>query len=203
MRELLKMALDALESADAGLCALLISHPMRKQNDRAIDALRAALAQKEAEPVAICADDAGRVIWFVRPEARMPLYATPPAQPAPAVPAVPAVPAAPAVPADWVMVPREPTVEMIDAADESDKAYSLRTLGVGVVLAQSGYDHWVEMIAAAPGSAPAAPAVREPLTDEQVAEACGWKAEMGCKPLPRELRIARAVERAHGIGRTA
>jgi hypothetical protein len=43
------------------------------------------------------------------------------------------------------------------------------------------------------------PVVREPLTEEQVAEACGWKAGMGCKPLPTELRIARAIEAAHGI----
>ena len=48
----------------------------------------------------------------------------------------------------------------------------------------------------------AAPTV-QPLTDEQVAEACGWKAGMGCKPLPRELQIARAIERAHGIADTA
>lgn len=38
-----------------------------------------------------------------------------------------------------------------------------------------------------------------PLSDEQIAEACGWKAGLGCKPLPRELQIARAIETAHGI----
>lgn len=43
------------------------------------------------------------------------------------------------------------------------------------------------------------PVVREPLTEEQVAVACGWAADMGCKPLPLELRIARAIEAAHGI----
>jgi hypothetical protein len=42
-------------------------------------------------------------------------------------------------------------------------------------------------------------AKRVPLTEEKIAEACGWKADMGCKPLPRELRIARAIEAAHGI----
>ena len=47
---------------------------------------------------------------------------------------------------------------------------------------------------------PMAPAVVEPLTDEQVAAACGWAADRGCKPLPQELRIARAIEAAHGIG---
>lgn len=44
---------------------------------------------------------------------------------------------------------------------------------------------------------------RKPLTDEQIAEACGWKPGIGCKPLPQELRIARAIERAHGIGEQA
>jgi hypothetical protein len=43
------------------------------------------------------------------------------------------------------------------------------------------------------------PAPQEPLTDEQVAEACGWRAGLGCVPLPRELQIARAIELAHGI----
>lgn len=46
---------------------------------------------------------------------------------------------------------------------------------------------------------PAYQAQRTPLSDEQIAEACGWKAELGCKPLPRELRIARAIEESHGI----
>ena len=45
----------------------------------------------------------------------------------------------------------------------------------------------------------ASQAQRVPLSDEQIAEACGWKAGLGCKPLPRELQIARAIEAAHGI----
>ena len=40
---------------------------------------------------------------------------------------------------------------------------------------------------------------RQPLTDEQIAVACGWMPEKGCKPLPNELKIARAIEAAHGI----
>lgn len=43
----------------------------------------------------------------------------------------------------------------------------------------------------------AQPVAREPLTDEQIAVACGWKP--GCAPLPKERDIARAIERAHGI----
>ena len=42
-------------------------------------------------------------------------------------------------------------------------------------------------------------AQRVPLSNEQIAVACGWKAGLGCKPLPRELQIARAIEAAHGI----
>jgi hypothetical protein len=42
-------------------------------------------------------------------------------------------------------------------------------------------------------------AERKPLTDEQIAEAVGWVAGRGCKPLPIELQIARAIEAAHGI----
>lgn len=38
---------------------------------------------------------------------------------------------------------------------------------------------------------------QDPLTDEQIAVACGWKP--GCVPLPKERDIARAIERAHGI----
>lgn len=45
----------------------------------------------------------------------------------------------------------------------------------------------------------ASKAQRVPLSDEQIAEACGWKAGLGCKPLPRELQIARAIEAEHGI----
>ncbi|MFM7009711.1 MAG: hypothetical protein ACKO0Z_10335 [Betaproteobacteria bacterium] len=43
------------------------------------------------------------------------------------------------------------------------------------------------------------PPQRQPLTDEQIAVACGWMPEKGCKPLPNELKIARAIEAAHGI----
>jgi hypothetical protein len=48
---------------------------------------------------------------------------------------------------------------------------------------------------------PIAPPQRKPLTDDQIAEACGWKArdEYKPKPLPHELKIARAIEAAHGI----
>lgn len=61
-----------------------------------------------------------------------------------------------------------------------------------------GDDEKIEWAVACAKAAP--PAVVEPLTNEQVAVACGWAADRGCKPLPQELRIARAIEAAHGIG---
>jgi hypothetical protein len=44
---------------------------------------------------------------------------------------------------------------------------------------------------------PAAPAAPTPLTDEQIKEA--WEAHRAA--LPRYLCFARAIERAHGIGK--
>jgi len=56
----------------------------------------------------------------------------------------------------------------------------------------------------APGASVAlyrTPPQRKPLTDEEIAKACGWKAseEYKPKPLPHELQIARAIEAAHQI----
>jgi hypothetical protein len=65
--------------------------------------------------------------------------------------------AAPAVQAGWRLVPVEPTQEMIDAADAADQEYTLRNFGSGIHLSQSGYDHWLVMLAAAP-QPPAQPA---------------------------------------------
>lgn len=38
---------------------------------------------------------------------------------------------------------------------------------------------------------------REPLSEVEIAVACGWR--KGYSPLPKELHIARAIEAAHGI----
>lgn len=54
------------------------------------------------------------------------------------------------VPDGWQLVPKEPTEEMIQASDESDKEYSKRNLGDGIYFCQSGYDHYLVMLAAAP-----------------------------------------------------
>jgi hypothetical protein len=57
----------------------------------------------------------------------------------------------PALPPGWVAVPVEPTREMIEAADEADAEYTFRNFGDGASLQQqSGYDHYVAMLAAAP-----------------------------------------------------
>lgn len=53
-------------------------------------------------------------------------------------------------PEGWKLVPIRPTVEMLDAANASDREYSLRAFGAGVHMCQSGEDHWAAMLAAAP-----------------------------------------------------
>ena len=54
------------------------------------------------------------------------------------------------VPMGWRLVPIDPTPEMIDAADASDKEYSRRAFGGSIHMPQSGEDHWHAMLAAAP-----------------------------------------------------
>ena len=58
----------------------------------------------------------------------------------------------PAIPPGFALVPIEPTREMLDAADMSDREYSVRTFGDGTIVQQGGYDHWKAMLAAAPQS---------------------------------------------------
>lgn len=111
--------------------------------------LREALAQPQAEPVcwALPRGD-GFVLDVICPDEHkrheggytVPLYATPPAQPAPA----------PVVPEGWVMVPREPTVEMRRAAAKWLTHYHLMRPADKT---NAITDAWIAMIAAAPGSA--------------------------------------------------
>lgn len=55
-----------------------------------------------------------------------------------------------AVPQGWKLVPVEPTEEMIDFAEHSDREYSKRAFGGAMHIPQGPHDHWVAMIAAAP-----------------------------------------------------
>lgn len=55
-----------------------------------------------------------------------------------------------AVPDGWQVVPVEPTDEMIHAANEGDRAYTLRNFGTIPTVQQGPYDHWCAMLAAAP-----------------------------------------------------
>ncbi|MGA0608886.1 hypothetical protein [Caldimonas sp. KR1-144] len=64
----------------------------------------------------------------------IPLYAAPPR----------------AVPQGWKLVPVEPTEEMLAAADEGDREYTLRNFGDIMTVQQGPYDHWVAMLSAAP-----------------------------------------------------
>lgn len=51
----------------------------------------------------------------------------------------------------WKMVPVEPTKEMLDAADDGDDSYTLRSFGPGVNRVMQGpEDHYAAMLAAAP-----------------------------------------------------
>lgn len=75
-------------------------------------------------------------------------------------------PAAP-VPQGWKLVPVDPTQDMIDAADQSDREYSQRAFGGAMHLSQSGEDHWHAMLAAAPQPPEAAP-VQMPTPDSYI-----------------------------------
>ncbi len=53
--------------------------------------------------------------------------------------------------AGFVIVPHQPTPEMIIAGAEADIEYSTRVLGLeNTVVSQGPYDHWVVMLDAAP-----------------------------------------------------
>jgi len=55
------------------------------------------------------------------------------------------------VPEGFVLVPVEPTEEMMKAADESDREYTMRNFGTRHPVIQGGaYDHYIAMLAAAP-----------------------------------------------------
>lgn len=52
--------------------------------------------------------------------------------------------------AGWKWVPVEPTEEMLAAAHDGDREYTLRNFGDVMTVMQGPYDHWAAMIAAAP-----------------------------------------------------
>jgi hypothetical protein len=82
--------------------------------------------------------DANLAAYLERPEKdRRILYTTPPA-------------AQPAVHEGWRLVPVEPTDEMLAAADEGDREYTIRNFGDVQTVMQGPYDHYVAMLAAAP-----------------------------------------------------
>lgn len=55
-----------------------------------------------------------------------------------------------AVPEGWKLVPVEPTEEMLTAAHEADREYTLRTFGDVMTVQQGPYDHYVAMLRASP-----------------------------------------------------
>lgn len=56
----------------------------------------------------------------------------------------------PEVMAGWKWVPVEPTDEMLAAAHDGDREYTLRNFGDVMTVMQGPYDHWAAMLAAAP-----------------------------------------------------
>lgn len=52
--------------------------------------------------------------------------------------------------AGWKLVPIEPTEEMLAAAHDGDREYTLRNFGDVMTVMQGPYDHWAAMIDAAP-----------------------------------------------------
>ena len=80
-------------------------------------------------------------------------------------------PAAPSVPTGWRLVPVQPTEEMLAAAHDGDREYTLRNFGDVMTVQQSPYDHWVAMVAAAPS-----------VTYGSIAELDGGS-EQGMRPL--------------------
>jgi len=188
-RELLQQALDALDDPST----------FRKTfNARA--ALRAALAAPEPEPVALesvhlTRDTRGMCVVRVNGRvairdngdiidhmATLEWFATPPAAPAPAAP----------VPDGWVMVPREPNEAMMDAGERA----FIATARPGATWAEHTGNIYRAMIAASP-AAPAAPVVREPLTEGRITGIANELAFGGGHCNVYEL--ARAIEAAHGI----
>jgi hypothetical protein len=57
-------------------------------------------------------------------------------------------------PEGWKWVPVEPSQEMLDAADEGDREYTLRNFGDIQTVMQGPHDHWCAMLAAAPQKDP-------------------------------------------------
>jgi hypothetical protein len=93
-----------------------------------------------------------------------------------------------AVPPGMRLVPVEPTEEMLLAASAADREYTKRNFGdVDVTYCQGGYDHWVAMLSAAPGSPPATikdssivqPAKMRMLTEEEMLGVTGYTEHAG------------------------
>lgn len=160
--------------------------------DEVVQHLHGVAQQQQGEPVAWLID------WPDEPDLGTHLdYEPVPSELGRSTPLYTAPAAPAAAPAGWVLVPVEPTEEMIQAANDGDDAYTLRSFGPGVQRVMQGpEDHYAAMLAARP-AAPAA--TREPLTDEQIAAAMTGYGPTGIK-FGALRRVARAIERAHGIG---
>ena len=93
------------------------------------------------------------------------------------------------VPEGWKLVPVNPTPEMLAAADQGNREYTLRNFGDIQTVMQGPEDHYAAMLNAAPAAQPAMP-----LTPKEIAEFVGTH-EFG----PEQLKWFRLGEAAHGI----
>ena len=71
-----------------------------------------------------------------------------------------------AAPDGWRLVPVEPTEEMLDAAHEGDREYTLRVFGDVMTVMQGPHDHYLAMLSAAP-PAPGRPQCSRTVISEQ------------------------------------
>ena len=208
-RTLLQQALDALEPISAfGRVGTKDVEQAKLQ--QAITALREALAAPEPEPVAlesvhltrdtkgmcvvrvngrIAIQDNGDIIDHM---ATLEWFAAPPAAPAPAAP----------LPDGMVMVPREPTPEMIAAYLAANTQYwaevdALPRTPVTKWRQGTPSDATRESYRAMIAASPAAPVV--PLTDEQLAKIAVEDEFLLYCDQDSFNEIARAIEAAHGI----
>jgi hypothetical protein len=141
MKDKIQQALDALKAnhqwhKDYDYYDGYIASDLASENSLAITCLEKLLAEIESdEPVGIVEPmhGFGRLVTIGELVGK-PLY----------------LHSQPAVPEGWKLVPIEPTDEMLSAAENGNRAYTMRNFGDIQTVQQGPYDHWADMIAAVP-----------------------------------------------------
>ena len=180
-----------------GMSRELLQQALMGDYPQLIAAVRQYLAQPAPEPIAwamLRAD--GLVLDVICPDEHNDVY-----EGAYTVPLYAAPQPAPAVPDGWVMVPREPTRDMCVAAVvlNNGNAVYKNVKAEALEIEEQIYAEVYEAMIAAARSAPAG---AEPLTDEHIHTLFYPIGTASESQLMVARAIARAIERAHGIGRT-